>query len=117
VVESLDTICLIQYFGCLFFRKTTMTHWRWAVLIFELFLFALILILPQVDLPDTAFRDGHTPVMAKLQVNSPPVTCAGFAILNTSLQNRRTITDVTGALFGQEQSSEIRSSLIRTLRC
>lgn len=94
-----------------------MTHWRWAVLIFELFLFALILVLPQVDLPDTAFRDGHTPVMAKLQVNSPPVACAGFAILNTSLQNRRTITDVTGAIFGQEQSSEVRSSLIRTLRC
>jgi hypothetical protein len=33
-----------------------MKGWRWGILLFELFLFALILVLPQVDLPDFAFH-------------------------------------------------------------
>jgi len=56
-----------------------MTRWRWALLLFELFLFALILVLPQVDLPDTAFRDGNSPVTAKLQVTGALVMSAGLA--------------------------------------
>lgn len=89
-----------------------MTRWRWALLIFELFLFALILILPQVDLPDTAFRDGHTPVMAKLQVTSAPIACSAFAVLNAFVGNA-----VAGSVSGPEQHSAARSSLLCTLRC
>lgn len=94
-----------------------MTRWRWAVLVFELFLFALILILPQVDLPDTAFRDGHTPVAAKLQVNAAPIACGALAFLNAFVRSQRTVTAVFGPLFGQERHSAVPSSLVYTLRC
>jgi len=50
-----------------------MKWWRWTLLGFELFLFALILVLPQVDLPDFTFHGGTAPVVAKAKVCSPPV--------------------------------------------
>ena len=49
-----------------------MRRWRWALLIFELFLFALILVLPQVDLPDFAFHRETAPITAKAKLTSPP---------------------------------------------
>lgn len=55
-----------------------MARWRWALLISELFLFALILILPQVDLPDTTFRDGGAPVVARLLVTVAPAMTASL---------------------------------------
>jgi len=39
----------------------------------ELFLFALILILSQVDLPDFTFHGGTAPVLAKAKFSPPPV--------------------------------------------
>ena len=51
----------------------SMKCWRWTLLVFELFLFALILVLPQVDLPDFTFHGGTAPVVAKAKVCSPPV--------------------------------------------
>jgi len=50
-----------------------MKRWQWALLIFELVLFAVILILPQVDLPEFAFHCGTAPIAAKSRVSSPPV--------------------------------------------
>jgi len=47
-----------------------MTRWRWALLIFELLLIALILVLPQVDLPDYTFHGGTAPVAAKARFSS-----------------------------------------------
>jgi len=94
-----------------------MTRWRWALLVFELFLFALILILPQVDLPDTAFRDGRTPVMAKLQVTSAPIAGSAFAVLNAFVGSERTVSAVAGSASGREQRSAARNSLLCTLRC
>ena len=60
-----------------------MTRWGWMLLIFELFLFVVILIHPDVDLPDTAFRDGNSPVLAKLQVNTPPVMAVSITHIST----------------------------------
>jgi hypothetical protein len=45
-----------------------MKRWQVAVLIFELLLFAAILILPQVALPDFTFHDGTAPVLAHARV-------------------------------------------------
>lgn len=56
-----------------------MKRWRYALLIFELFLFALILVLPQVDLPDFTFPGGSAPVAAKARLSSPPVLSAAPA--------------------------------------
>lgn len=53
-----------------------MKGWRWGILIFELFLFALILILPQVDLPDFAFHGGTAPIVSRARVSAPPVLTA-----------------------------------------
>ena len=47
-----------------------MKFWRWTLLIFELLLFAIILVLPQVDLPDFTFHSGTAPVVAKLSLSS-----------------------------------------------
>ncbi|HYK49259.1 MAG TPA: hypothetical protein VEU94_06015 [Terriglobales bacterium] len=54
-----------------------MKHWRWSLLIFELALFAVILILPQVDLPDFTFSGGSAPVTAHARVCQ---TSPGYAI-------------------------------------
>ena len=53
-----------------------MKGWRWGILLFELFLFALILVLPQVDLPDFTFHGGTAPVVAKARVSAPPLLTA-----------------------------------------
>jgi hypothetical protein len=53
-----------------------MKGWRFALLVFVLFLFGLILVLPQVDLPDFTFHRGSAPLAAKAQVSSPPVLSA-----------------------------------------
>jgi hypothetical protein len=41
-----------------------MKRWQFSILIFELVLFAVILVLPQVALPDFTFHDGTAPVTA-----------------------------------------------------
>jgi hypothetical protein len=53
-----------------------MKGWRWGILLFEFFLFALILVLPQVDLPDFTFHGGTAPIVAKARVSSPPLLTA-----------------------------------------
>ncbi len=50
-----------------------MSRWKWVLLIFELVLFAVILILPQVDLPDFTFHNGTAPIVAKTRISTPPV--------------------------------------------
>lgn len=61
-----------------------MKWWRWSLLIFELCLFALILVLPQVDLPDFTFHGGTAPVVAKSRLSSPPV----LSSVSTPVQSR-----------------------------
>ena len=58
-----------------------MTRWRWGLLVFELFLFALILVLPQVELPETAFPAGTTPIVAKHRLADPPTFVVARPIL------------------------------------
>ena len=45
-----------------------MKRWQLWLLIFELALFAAILVLPQVALPDFTFHDGTAPVAAHARV-------------------------------------------------
>ena len=54
-----------------------MKRWQLLILIFELTLFAAILVLPQVALPDLAFHEGSAPVAARARVCDP---AAGTAI-------------------------------------
>lgn len=60
-----------------------MKRWQLTVLIFELALFAAILVLPQVALPDFTFHGGTAPVAAHSRVcHSAPVPLIA-AILQT----------------------------------
>lgn len=43
------------------------------MLVFELFLFVLILVLPGVDLPDFTFPRGTAPMVVKSRLSSAPV--------------------------------------------
>jgi hypothetical protein len=51
---------------------SAMKQWKWFLLIFELVLFAVILILPQVDLPDFTFHGGTAPISAKARSTARP---------------------------------------------
>lgn len=53
-----------------------MKWWRWGILLFELFLLALVLVLPQVDSPDFALHRGTAPIIAKSRVSALPVLTA-----------------------------------------
>jgi hypothetical protein len=80
-----------------------MTRWSWAVLIFELLLITIILILPQVDIPDTAFHCGTAPVLAKARLTSqPPQT-------PTVLDARPLLQPETNRVFSPQTS--LKSSL------
>lgn len=74
-----------------------MTRWRWALLIFELLLIALILVLPQADLPDYTFHGGTAPVAAKARLSSAS-SGAGFSMI-------RPYVVMTGIFF--EANSDI----------
>jgi hypothetical protein len=68
--ELIDTtksyrLCLLNSLGAF------MKGWRYGLLIFELFLFALILVLPQVDLPDFTFPGGTAPIAARSKLSPP----------------------------------------------
>ena len=59
-----------------------MKRWQLLILIFELTLFAAILVLPQVALPDLAFHEGTAPVAARARVCDPaPGTAIAMAPL------------------------------------
>ena len=49
-----------------------MKRWQWVLLICELALIALILILPQVALPDFTFHAGTAPVAIKARLSAAP---------------------------------------------
>jgi hypothetical protein len=53
------------------YENLSMKRWQLAFLIFELLLFAAILVLPQVELPDFTFHDGTAPVAAHARVCDP----------------------------------------------
>jgi hypothetical protein len=48
-------------------------RWQWMLLLSVLVLFAVILILPQVDLPDFTSHSRSAPVAVHARVSSPPV--------------------------------------------
>ena len=75
-----------------------MKRWQLLILIFELALFAAILVLPQVALPDLAFHEGTAPVAARARVCDPaPGTAIAPPILPAEpiVQVRGEIPDAT----------------------
>jgi hypothetical protein len=93
-----------------------MKRWRWTLLFFELFLFALILVLPQVDLPDFTFHGGTAPVVAKARISPIPVR-AMAAATNTPTPERTFCGTVHPTVIAISPSSDSRLSLLCTLIC
>ncbi|MBZ5706161.1 MAG: hypothetical protein LAN63_12470 [Acidobacteriia bacterium] len=95
-----------------------MNRWKWALLIFELALFALILILPQVDLPDFTFHSGTAPVAAKARVSSVPARSAMVvAAAETSLPGPAAEAQLESCIVPTLAASNSRLSLLCTLLC
>jgi hypothetical protein len=94
-----------------------MTRWGWVLLIFELFLFVVILIHPDVDLPDTAFRDGNSPVLAKLQVTTAPVMAVSITRISTGFLHHMEAAVQKDLPFSERTSPATLRSLICTMLC
>lgn len=94
-----------------------MTRWRWVLLIFELFLFVVILVHPDVDLPDTAFRDGNSPVLAKLQVTTAPVMAMGITWFSTGFPHQIEAAVQRDLPLPRQASPATLRSLLCTLLC
>ncbi len=95
---------------------TAMKPWRWALLIFELFLFALILILPQVELPIFTLHGSTAPVVAKARLYSAPVRIAAVKV-TTPIPSEATWRVFEAASEDVPVASNFRLSLFCTLIC
>ena len=80
------------------------------------FLMLLILVLPDVDLPDTAFHSGTAPVVVHAQVSAPPI----FVSVATVVPN----PDINAASGWQEAGAPMtaadpnfRPIFLRSIRC
>lgn len=93
-----------------------MNRWRWTLLIFELFLFALILILPQVDLPDFTFHGGTAPVVAKARISPIPVR-AMATVTHTAAPECVVRETLHPAVVEVSRSSDSRLSMLCALLC
>jgi hypothetical protein len=91
-------------------------RWQWMLLLFELVLFAVILILPQVDLPDFTCNKGSAPVAAHAQASSPPVRTVSRIVVPLlpalKTESRAELRNVLSPL-----SLDYRLSLLCTLIC
>jgi len=94
-----------------------MKRWQWALLIFELVLFALILVLPQVELPEFTFHGGTAPIAAKARLSVTRVHPAAVIQLPMSIPGRilETLAETRMVLLPARQ--ETRLSLLCTLIC
>ena len=94
-----------------------MTRWRLVVLILELALFAIILILPQVDLPDFTFRSGTAPVAVHSRLCSSPlfIAVAGAPVVLFSRQMTAAPREILDMLAPSTRGS--RLSQLCTLIC
>ena len=94
-----------------------MKQWKWFLLIFELALFAVILILPQVDLPDFAFHGGTAPISAKARASVRPTVTPVIAAANGWLPAHVLETRLEAVRSLASIGSGGRLSLLCTLIC
>lgn len=94
-----------------------MKRWRWTLLVFELALFALILILPQVDLPDFTFHSGTAPVVMKSRLSSGSHRLLAVVPVPTTFVKQGIIAHAEFAVEQGFTNVHGRLSLICTLLC
>jgi hypothetical protein len=95
-----------------------MKRWKWVLLVFELALFALILILPQVELPEFTFHGGTAPIATKARLTSPPVRSAIVVVsVGWSLPTQTREARMERSVVPTPTASQSRLSLLCTLLC
>jgi len=94
-----------------------MSRWRWILLIFELVLFAAILVLPQVELPDFTFHGGTSPVVMKARL--APGAMQDSMVVPTSLPVPLPFFEVRAQDDSYPPVADVttRLSLLCTLNC
>ena len=103
-------------------RFSTMDRWTIKpsylfVLVSLLFLIALILILPQVDLPDTAFNRGTAPVDVHARCLSAPRLLGAGPVVSFDLPSQTTSSDHEQYVRPGYATSGSLPLLHRSLRC
>jgi hypothetical protein len=94
-----------------------MKRWQWALLVFELALFALILVLPQVALPEFTFHRGTAPIAFKARFSLNPVQPAVAVPLPRLIPSCILEAFAETALVLSPARRETRLSLLCTLIC
>ena len=94
-----------------------MKRWQWALLIFELALFALILVLPQVALPEFTFHGGTAPIAVKARLSLNRVQPAAAIHLPTLIPGRVLEALAENRLVLSPARWETRLSLLCMLNC
>ena len=92
-------------------------RWRWVLLVVELALFAIILIHPDVDLPEFTFRSGSAPIAAKYRLNVPPVMVSELAAATILIRPAVSEKLSGGVEVSTSRAFELRLSLLCTLIC
>jgi hypothetical protein len=94
-----------------------MKRWQWALLIFELALFALILVLPQVALPEFTFHSGTAPIAVKARLSLTRVQATAVILLPMLIPKRVLEAFAESRLVLSPSRWETRLSLLCTLIC
>jgi hypothetical protein len=87
------------------------------VLMTLLFLIVLILVLPEVDLPDTAFHRGTAPVDVHAQVTSAPTLLSVTTVVPFSVPAQTASRRRERSLVFAHSDSSFLPLLHRSLRC
>jgi hypothetical protein len=93
-----------------------MKRWQWALLVFDLALVAIILILPQVDLPEFTFHGGSAPVALHSRVHAAPVRAVA-AVSATVFYLHESHAARSESGFNLPQGPDHRLSLLCTPLC
>jgi hypothetical protein len=88
-----------------------------SVLVCLLFLIVLILVLPQVDLPDTAFHGGTAPVDLHSRVTSAPGLLSVAAAVPFNFSTHPASSRAEHSLVFAYATSSFLPLLHRSLRC
>lgn len=96
--------------------RWTLKPWALFVLGCVVFLMLLIVILPDVDLPDTAFHNGNAPIVVHAQVTSAPAAinvAAAFRLVAIPNSLRRVQEHRASAIYSAPNFLPI---LLRSIR-
>jgi hypothetical protein len=88
-----------------------------ATLLGMLFLVFLILVLPDVDLPDAAFHGGTAPVTLHARAVTPPSLLTVAAFITISFPTQTTVDPSVRTTSVNPISVDSLSILHRSLRC